>query len=167
MISRKFGHCTSGGVYVPCICTHARWELSWVFRARINSLVYWTLFPGLIINRTGRLMRQNNTVSPWFNPEARVVDVTYSDSVPTSSVRRAGTVWNGEARPFVKGTDTGDKLCSRKQASLTKGGNVLAQNPSLPRPNEILVKCLSSETVDWHHRSRNASKTPRPFHSDF
>ena len=60
--------------YVPCICTHARWELSWVFRARINSLVYWQLFPGLTINRTGRLMRQNNTVSPWFNPEARVVD---------------------------------------------------------------------------------------------
>ena len=43
--------CTSGGVYVPCIYTHARWELRrWprslllyvcdVFRALINSLVW-------------------------------------------------------------------------------------------------------------------------------
>ena len=48
-----FRRCTSGGVYVPCIYTHARWEspwatevfvviLVWRISSVINSLVLWT-----------------------------------------------------------------------------------------------------------------------------
>ena len=62
LLGKSWG-CTSGGVYVPCICMHARWELlslsytglrwlrslllylRYVFQAPINSFVCWFL-PG-------------------------------------------------------------------------------------------------------------------------